>query len=564
MGKIGLRKTLFLAAGLLAIGSFVLLFSFRSAAQTGDGLNYLISAQSGKNLFHPHHLLYNPLVRLFYLALSSVCRSCDVFLSAQIHNILWAVAAVIAMFIIIRWLFNSYFIGSAAAVFLLISQGFWKYATQTEVYVPAMACLALVVVMFIRRENSPLSAFEYFLVLLFFILAVFYHQSSVLFLIPLGYLMFATQGRRGKKTFGLLFIMSLLIISSVYILAYPSLGAEKTAAGFLRFCLSYTYHPDPNWGTLRNFSPLGMGRVLSSQIRNLFFVPPAIKIPFIALFGSVLFLLVAWNIRKILKRSDDAKIRAFLLIWLAVHFLFFLWWSPGGQNEFTISLFPVNLLIFITIRDAWRHMNAAQSRAVFFEVSLASIILAAGVFNFWTAIRPLHISKGGDYSAAQQLNFCIPPTRLILTTWDIEHHLIYYFHRENVLEAEIPLLCFYQDMPLDAQYFRVRETELAISPANLLPNCKNVPFNGYERPKGWLGFIAWLFDFEYDAGRRLTSCRSFDVLPCGPGYIQLSTVRMKVNGLGDFFRRLDDLYRRQAFGQLDLFQEWHKKFGDTF
>ncbi|NMD10819.1 MAG: hypothetical protein GYA74_06560, partial [Acidobacteria bacterium] len=130
-------------AGALSAAAAVIVFAaavlivFPAATQTGDSLEYARAVRSGTNLFHPHHLLFNAVVRGFWLGLRSVFPSIDPIAAGQVHNILWALAALAAFFTIVRRLTGS---TGAAAVFslaLFSALGFWQYATFVEIYIPS-------------------------------------------------------------------------------------------------------------------------------------------------------------------------------------------------------------------------------------------------------------------------------------------------------------------------------------------------------------------------------------------------------------------------------------------
>lgn len=74
--------------------TFLLLLIFRTQMQTEDSLEYALHVRSGERLFHPHHLLFSPLVRLIYLGLSTLYPTMDAILAAQVHNAFWAVVGV--------------------------------------------------------------------------------------------------------------------------------------------------------------------------------------------------------------------------------------------------------------------------------------------------------------------------------------------------------------------------------------------------------------------------------------------------------------------------------------
>ncbi|MFQ5719858.1 MAG: hypothetical protein ACE5IK_09955, partial [Acidobacteriota bacterium] len=75
---------------LLVVGVLV---GFRALSQTGDSLAYAGAIRSGARLWHPHHLLFSPIVRVLYLALRSIGLGVDAIVAAQIHNAVWAAVA---------------------------------------------------------------------------------------------------------------------------------------------------------------------------------------------------------------------------------------------------------------------------------------------------------------------------------------------------------------------------------------------------------------------------------------------------------------------------------------
>jgi hypothetical protein len=103
---------------------FLILLTTRAAEQTRDSLVYAYSAKTGSELFHPHHLLYTPVIRLFSLGLKAVCAACDEVIAAQLHNILWSTAGVLAFFWLVRHLLGTT-AGLLAGCLLLFMRGFW-------------------------------------------------------------------------------------------------------------------------------------------------------------------------------------------------------------------------------------------------------------------------------------------------------------------------------------------------------------------------------------------------------------------------------------------------------
>ncbi len=80
----------------------MVLLLFRSEAQTGDSLEYARSIRSGADLFHPHHLLFNPVIRAVWTGMKVFRPGADPIEAAQAHNIFWALVTLAAVFGIVR------------------------------------------------------------------------------------------------------------------------------------------------------------------------------------------------------------------------------------------------------------------------------------------------------------------------------------------------------------------------------------------------------------------------------------------------------------------------------
>jgi hypothetical protein len=128
------------------------------------------------------------------------------------------------------------------------------------------------------------------------------------------------------------------------------------------------------------------------------------------------------------------------------------------------------------------------------------------------------------------------------------------------LEADIPMFCFYRHLPLPEQYSVDAAWAVVISPAYLYPETeisKVVKLNGFRFPSEWLRFMEWLFQFEYDSQKRLISCRSFEIVNVGSGYLALSPTRMNVDGLKGLLENLDAQIRRWLSDPVPHFFNWY-------
>jgi hypothetical protein len=466
-------------------------------------------------------------------------RTVDVMTVAQIHNIFWAIAAILAIFLVVRHIMKSVFWGAVAAVLLLLTKGFWAYSTQVQVYVPAMGCLAILTALLILHDKFVRTIPGMLIVSLVFALSIFYHQSSLFYAIPMGFLLMNDENRRDRKTLPIILSLSGCIVLLAYVLAFLSIAGAKTLSGFVHFCLSYVFYPNPDWATLKNVSFKGVGHVVLSQAKDFIFFTRAWYIP--AAVGLAVCL-------------------SALGLWILPVFIFLLWYAPGAFELMIVTTLPIQLLVFVALNDVWPALKSSARRVLAGAGIL--FILVLGWVNFRQAILPAQGSRGPDYDEAKLLNMGAPQDAIILSSWYVQQNLRYYFEREKALEADIALFCFYRSMPLPENYSVDRRKFVVISPAFLYPEAeisRVVLLNGYQNPSKWLRFLAWLFQFEYDADQRLVSCRSFEVMNLGLGYLSLSPVRRNVDGLGDLLAELDTQIRSRLSDPVPHFMNWYRK-----
>jgi hypothetical protein len=544
----------------LAVASFVLLFATRAATQYGDSLRYIQSARTGDGIFFPHHILYNTLIRALFLGAEAVRPGIDALIVGQVHNILWAAVAVVVMFAIVRRMTGSVRWAFVAALGLLVCQGFWEYATQTQIYVPAMAVLALLAWTLLRIPPSILSIRDCFLVGGLYVLSILYHQSNVLFAIPMVFFILRKTGLRNWKRLLVIVAVSGGIVLLLYIAAFRATDSERTVSGFIRYALDYTYHPAPNWGTWKNISPVGLGYLLFSQLRNIVTVFDPVQKLMIVFFAVILAALMIDNLRRMRRNAAAESGRALFWIWLGVHFAFFLWWAPHDKNMFTISLFPLIILFLLSARDSKRGVGPSRiSSPVSLAAAVIGLAVLAGV-NYATFIKPLHDSRGADYEEARRLDAGVPPGDFILTNFDVQQNLVYHFKRRHALLIDIAAISFCRELHLPAAYGDLQNSTFVFSPDYFFPDSRLSLISGYDNPKGWKKFLAWLFELEVDAVGKVVSGRTFSALE-PVGYLRIGTERIALSGWPDFLGRLDKFVQVNFEVPPGIFERWWRTTG---
>ncbi|HEV8699851.1 MAG TPA: DUF2723 domain-containing protein [Candidatus Polarisedimenticolia bacterium] len=568
----GRRRGILLAA--LACLAFILLFALRASEQTADSLDYALAARTARGMFHPHHLLFTPIVRLLGLVLAFLSPSPDSIVAGQIHNLLWAVTVLVATQVVAREILGADTGAFLAALGLLVCRGFWLYSTQLEVYVPAMGCLALIASILVRCRDRQLSLRQHLVLAGLLAMAVFYHQANLIFCVPLAYYLMA-GGRKDRRGLVVIFGLAGLAVLSGYVAAFrfsdanqyaaASLGlqAERGIRGFLRFCLTYAYHPSPGWGTWRNVGVMGAGRLVHSQLRDITTFPWSLRFVAIPGFALSLALLFGWHLRQALTGRTNDVTRRFLVIWLATHYAFYLWWFPGEKEFFIIPLVPLALLLALLGRDLLEDRRPSPGRRRMLLAAALSGIGLLGLSNAGTTILPYHRSRGPAYQDAALLASRVPADCVAVVDYAVGQNLRYYFDRPTFVEAQMPLFYFYRREPLPERYRLDGRPCLVADLALVSPAYALGDLNAYDRPDEWLRYFEWAFGFEFDGKGELVASRAFEIVgaPDTGVYVWLHPPVRVTGGLGPLFGRLDGEWAARVEGGGRPFSSWLARTG---
>ncbi|MFB3894676.1 MAG: glycosyltransferase family 39 protein [bacterium] len=548
------RKLFIIALGLF---SFILLFTFKAEYQTADSIGYAYSIKTGTGLFHPHHLLYNPVVRILFLLTSRIIEPGNAVFPGQIYNILWAIVTVMASFILIQRLFNSPIFGLLFAVFLLVSRGIWEIATQNTVYLPAIGSLVLLVTVMAAFADTEQTIKKNIILSLLLALAILNHQINVLFCIPLAYYLFVTNRKFRIRNMVLVLLLAAIIVFLTYFLLFIITKPNWTFAKFYRYCFLYATYPQPDWGTFTHFGHTGVYHFLRSQVWNLVVISDRFQSNAAAIFGVILTGIVIWNIMRIYRHAVLSQFRIMLLIWLGVYSIFFLWWLPTYTHPLVITLFPIVCLGYIAIKDFAEFGTKLKLNTKIIGEIVLGIIIIIMVVNLNQAILPLHRSKGALYQEAVKLDALVPKTSVIFTDYTVREYLRYYFNRENAFAAEVPMLDFYQTRHFTREYLTEKD-ECLIPLSNVIPTYQCTKFTGYTNPHEWRKYIEWLFDCQYDAEHKLVNCHQFKLIiaPDGTPYLDLSSSKIELHGLSELFLMLDKQIIDSYHLGTNPFQSW--------
>ena len=562
----------------LAIVSFGLLYSLRVTAPVDDDvLVYAIAARDGSPLFHPHHLFYPALMHLFYLAFAPVA-SCGALCVTQAHSLAWGVISVVCVYILVRELVGSAVGASAAAVFTLITNGFWLWSTQGEPYAAFLGSLLLLTVLLVRRGSTPFDWKHTAIASGLLAMSIFYHQAAVLYVVPLGYYLIAQRGRDGLAAYARILVLSGSVALGAYLVvfhssvtsqthAFPRLWAEvvhaeRSVGEFIHWILEYS-RSGMGWGTLDHLGTYGLRTLLHSQLQNIVVVPElpwglhrAVKLA-VALMLAAIFL---WNLWKTATRSSYYQVRVFFLIWWVLYSLFFLWWLPGLRQFIIPNIVPIVGLASLFVRDLLSMPGKPYTSKGLVAVSLGSLAILVFTLNLFASVLPAHVWRDSHYDEAARLNSLAGERCAILTTWRVALNLDYYFNRESLLVDE-ELGKYYAhsfDKTSDDGKSQVSPCAV-VALHDIAPDRRVNGTTGYDRPAQWLRFAEWFFDVRNEPASKALSYGDVSVAfeRGSVPYVSVDRLsRARAVRTPALFRSIDERVNRIMGEERNVFSSW--------
>src|SRR5262245_23073154 len=180
----------------LFFGTLLLYLTTLTQVHTFDALSYVTSVERKPwiEVFHPHHLAYGPLGVLTLAIGRSLGYTGGAALPLQVCNAVAGASGVALLFTIVRRLTARSDLGLVAALLLGSAYAYWYYAVEIEVYTVAtlflLICLGLLVELIenpTRRRMLLLGIAQG--------AAVLFHQTNVLFCLPVVAILLATNSR---------------------------------------------------------------------------------------------------------------------------------------------------------------------------------------------------------------------------------------------------------------------------------------------------------------------------------------------------------------------------------
>ncbi len=389
------------AAATLGLGlGLVALFFYSYSARlvfnyTLDGLAYASHVEKTNPMpwvyFHPHHLLYGLLGRIFYLGGQELGALWDGLVALQFFGIVTgALGGFILFHILVRETGNRV-VAFCAGVGLASSHSYWYFSIIPGVRIWAMVTplLAWYALTFLKRRPPAFGL----LAGLVFAWAILGHQTNVL-LVPAmlgGIFMLRDRSLRDRlKTAAYYLFAATTATLAIYLLVGSFAYHTDDFKSWIAWVTEYM-HAKQKWGGYLKAS--GIQRGGSAMVQA--FLPTAESGNMLAgqlsigaartllvwglyvLLGSLLL-----NIKRIWVQNRQALWVA--LAWLLAFVPFFVWWEPWNIEFWVTSTVPCWVLLGLAAdKLEWRWKNPVLrfSQATLMRAAFASLVLIFYLYN---------------------------------------------------------------------------------------------------------------------------------------------------------------------------------------
>lgn len=430
----------FVIAAVLGIATIAFLVFFRAIELSGNSLGYTLDVSSWEpaERFYAPHLMYKPVLYLFYSVLSST-TDCGVVCAGQIHSILWGAVAVVCTFVLLHRLTDSALLGFVGATALLVSHGFWVFATQLEVYVPTVGCLLLIITLLLVASDRWHWITLSIACALVWAVATVFHQANVVLFVPIAVAVLGRFGIDGWKRLALICGTAGGLVLAAYMIVYASLDESRS---FIAWTVGLANVPLTDWGSLHFWSPSGLKRALYSQVTSLVVLPAEVRpyqTPLLWRGAILLLAILGWNAVQAWRHDALRVARLTFLAWFVVYFLFFTWWDPGVHKFFVPSAAALVVLGALTLRDLlvlierWgKHRNGLRLALSGTTAAVLTVtLLGTFIFNLVASILPIRGDigprLGPHYQEAAVLDSITPEACVAYGYGTQMHNLLQYF-----------------------------------------------------------------------------------------------------------------------------------------
>lgn len=343
---------IFLLLGTITLLTFVIYVSTTNLFFTEDSMIYAADTIKGttNDLFHPHHLLYIPLLKGLLL-LNGSTSSLQKLLFFQNVNICISSLCIGLLFLILWKLKKNLLISLYGSLLAAVSYGIWRYSSQIEVY--NLSALLIVVFILFLLQTDLTNAKMWKLIFGAFLIALilFAHQINIFFVLSILFTTFSFNNlnlRYKIKIVVIFVVVPILLVACTYFVLTAMLYGTVSIFDTWKFITCYAQ--TGWWGSfhIKNFLKWVYGFVQAVVSLNRFSQEYKITDIFeISVFLIVVLYFILITLKSFKLSLVNDFIARMLYIWIVLHSIFIWWWYPSNP-EFWITIIPSVVILFIS------------------------------------------------------------------------------------------------------------------------------------------------------------------------------------------------------------------------
>lgn len=331
------------------------------------------------NLIHPNHLLYNWIGYLAWTSLGNLGLHVRALAVLQAIDIVLAAVCAGILRRTLQWITHSSYLSTTLALLFAFSAVFWKYATDSDAYIPTgLFLVAAFHVLCTGAKPRPL------LIAALHVCAMLVHQLAVFFFPAAALGLYLKGGRRSLWQYSL---PTALLTFAAYCGGFWIELRTTSPSAFLRWITNHS--PDASFTfnlprdlaiTLANYPRLffgGTGRFLQ-------YFGPFMLITLVLFAGVLVALMVA-----LVRHRDGLQLLChwpeltfplrIALVWLAAYVVFLFFWLPW--NAF-YKLFCLPAMIVILAEVLMRYRGPRHYRLALFVAAMALANLCVYIYPY--------------------------------------------------------------------------------------------------------------------------------------------------------------------------------------
>lgn len=443
---------------------FFLITLANNFSASHDSINYLIGIVNGRNLFHPHHLLYHYYAYLWLILFKNIFPAVAEHYIIESFTAVWGSFILAICYLFFRNRFNlSQSVSALAITLVAFSYGTWFYSVNIEVYAPPVFFILCCLYIITKDEAVASDVWKVAILQSF---AILFHQVNILFTLIVIYWLFRNRRKLDVVSSFLKYaVLGLILTGGVYIICGVVYEQKNTVAAFTEWILGYT-QGHSYWQPLTAKTPVnviaGFSRSFigghfifqhqplenllkdsfrSHGLRDEIFLTSGITATvtwlltiITVIFAGLMFILLVRFVSKYRSMTLHFHVINPILFTIGVYSLFFCFWMPEIL-EFWILQMVLVWLVFIGMLPAYRFpFNINLLKGIFFlSVSLFLI-------NYFGSMRWLQKSSNDwYYTEVKKLDSNLTSSDIVVVEneWILKDY-VRYFSKARVIATDEP------------------------------------------------------------------------------------------------------------------------------